>query len=206
MHEKIIVRGEKQLHESEKVLILLHGRGGSARDILTLTSYLNVSDFALLAPQATNSTWYPYSFMVPASDNQPWLDSALQWLREIVQDINGQGFPAENVFLAGFSQGACLMLEFAARNASRFGGIAAFTGGLIGDTIDPMNYKGDFDNTPVLITTGNPDPHVPLERVNESAALLKEMNADVTLTVFEGKPHNVSPDEINLANKIVFKS
>lgn len=204
MHQKNVLTGDKSVKEAEKVLIMIHGRGASAQDILSLATHLNVTDYALLAPQATNSTWYPYSFMVPAQQNQPWLDSALELIKELVRDIKEQGIPTANIYILGFSQGACLALEFGARNATRYGGIAAFTGGLIGDMIDPLNYSGDFNQTPVFIGTGDPDPHVPMERVNDSAAILREMNADVTLKVYSGKPHSVSQEEIELANQLVF--
>jgi phospholipase/carboxylesterase len=204
MHLKNIVSAGKPLKEAGKALILIHGRGAGAHDILSLTAHLNISDFALLAPQATNSTWYPHSFLVPVEQNQPWLGSALVLIKNLVQDINEHGIAAENIYILGFSQGACLALEFTARNATRYGGVIALTGGLIGKNIDRTNYYGDYDGTPVFIGTGNRDPHVPLERVNESAAILKEMNARVTLQVFEGKPHNVSQEEIEKVNKLFF--
>src|SRR3712207_235785 len=116
---------------------MVHGRGGSAEDILSLASYLNIHDYALLAPQATNNSWYPYSFLAPRSQNEPWLSSALSLLDDIVTDVLGHGMTRENIFLLGFSQGACLALEFAARKAGKWGGVIGFTGGLIGDKIEP---------------------------------------------------------------------
>jgi len=206
MHLKNIVTAGKPLKEAGKALIMLHGRGAGADDILSLAVHLNVTDFALLAPQATNSTWYPHSFLVPAEQNQPWLGSALVLVKDLVQDVKAQGIDTENIYLLGFSQGACLALEFTARFATRYGGVIALTGGLIGKDIDRTNYSGDFDGSPVFIGTGNRDPHVPLERVNESAGILEEMNARVTLQVYEGKPHNVSQEEIEEVNRIFFKT
>src|SRR5207302_9053904 len=148
MHKKNIITAGKQLSATSKVLIMLHGRGGSAEDILSLSSHLNVNDFSLIGPQATNNTWYPYSFLAPPSQNEPWLSSALQLLRELLDDLYSKGIASENIYFMGFSQGACLMLEFVTRNANKYGGVVAFTGGLIGDKIYNENYEGDFQNTP----------------------------------------------------------
>jgi phospholipase/carboxylesterase len=203
-HAKIVVAAGKNLKEANKVLIMIHGRGGTAEDILSLSAHFEVKDFALLAPQATGSTWYPYSFMAPPAQNEPWLSSALALLKEIVDDVIAQGIAKENVYFLGFSQGACLTLEFVTRNAARFGGVAAFTGGLIGDKIYPENYTGDFAGTPVFIGTSNPDMHVPVERVYASTNILKGMNAAVTEKVYDNMGHTISQDEIELANKLVF--
>lgn len=206
MHTKNILAAGKELNADTKVLILLHGRGGSAEDILSLASYLDVKDFTLLAPQATNNTWYPYSFMAPPAQNEPGLSSALQLLKDIVDDVYSRGIPSEHIYFTGFSQGACLTLEFVTRNATRYGGVAAFTGGLIGDKIYRENYKGDFQNTPVFIGTSNPDPHVPVERVYATVNILKEMNASVTEKVYSNMGHTISQDEIDTANKLVFQT
>ena len=192
MHKKNIQTGGKSLKEAEKVLIMIHGRGGGSQDILGLASHLNVADYALLAPEATNNTWYPYSFMAASEQNEPWISSALDLLRELVDEIMKQGINAENIYFLGFSQGACLTLEFVARNAEKYGGIVALTGGLIGDKIIQENYAGNFNGTPVFMGTGNPDSHVPLERVKESVDILEEMNAAVHLKVYNGRPHTIS--------------
>lgn len=205
MHRKNILTAGKSLKEAEKVLIMVHGRGANARDILGLASHLNVSGYALIGPEATNNTWYPHSFLANPEQNEPWLSSALDLLNEMVEDVKKQGVTAENIFFLGFSQGACLALEFVARNAQKFGGIAAFTGGLIGDKINRENYSGNFNGTPIFIGTGNPDPHVPIERVNESVGILEKMDAKVHLQVHEGRPHTISPDEIKEANRVIFK-
>jgi phospholipase/carboxylesterase len=204
MHTRNIITAGKELTKGSKVLIMLHGRGGSAEDILSLASYLDVNDFTLMAPQATNNTWYPYSFLAPPSQNEPWLSSALDALKELLDELNAKGISSENIFFLGFSQGACLTLEFVTRNANKYGGIVAFTGGLIGDKIYNQNYKGDFQNTPVFIGTSNPDPHVPVERVYATTNILKTMNADVTEKVYNNMGHTINQDEIDLANKIVF--
>jgi phospholipase/carboxylesterase len=204
-HKKTLVWSGKKPEEASKVLIMMHGRGANAEDILTLADHLNTKDFALLAPQATNNTWYPYSFMAPPASNEPWLSSALILLREIVDEVIAKGFTPDNIYILGFSQGACLALEYVARHATRYGGIIAFTGGLIGDEIYPENYKGDFAGTPVFIGTSDPDPHVPVARVNESAEILEKMNAVVTKRIYKNMGHTVNQDEISTANEIVFK-
>lgn len=205
MHKKNLVLRGKDVAQAEKVLILLHGRGASAEDILSLSAYLNVQDFALVAPQATNHTWYPYSFLVPAEQNEPWLSSALSLIKSITDDLLHSGKKQENIYFAGFSQGACLTLEFLARNAGKWGGGAAFTGGLIGQEINTSNYSGDFNQTSVFIGTSDPDMHVPVERVLESARLFEKMNADVQYKIYKNIGHTIIPDEIETANKMVFK-
>lgn len=200
-----IKTGGKSLNEAEKVLIMIHGRGGSAQDILSLSQHLNVKDYALLAPQATNGTWYPLSFIAPVENNEPWLSSAIATVAKTVQTALDAGIKAENIYFFGFSQGACLTLEFLARNAQKFGGAVAIIGGVIGEKINRENYKGDFEQTPVFLGTSNPDFHVPVERVYATANILKEMNADVTEKVYANFGHSINQEEIELANSIVFK-
>ena len=203
-HEKNIITARKPVTDAEKVLLMIHGRGGSAEDILSLAGHLRLKDFALLAPQATNQTWYPFSFMAPTVQNEPWLTSALSLLKEMLDDLMAQGVKAENIYLLGFSQGACLTLEFVARHARRYGGVIAFTGGLIGDKINPENYQGDFKGTPIFIGSSNPDPHVPVDRVKESTKILSSMNAEVTEKIYDGMGHTISQDEIDTVNQTIF--
>ena len=205
MHSKNIHAAGKPLHEADKALIMLHGRGATAEDILGLAPHLWVNNFALLAPQATYNTWYPKSFLAKQESNGPWLGSALALLKEVVADVTAQGIAKENIYFLGFSQGACLTLEFVARNAEKYGGIAAFTGGLIGHRIRPENYFGDFRETPIFLSSGNPDPHVPLQRVEESVCVLEKMNAKVRMKIYENRPHSISQNEIDLANELIFK-
>ena len=185
---------------------MLHGRGASAENILAMSAYLNINDFALLAPEATNSSWYPHSFLAAPLQNEPWLSSALFLIADLLSDINNQGIASENIYFLGFSQGACLTLEFVARNAIKYGGVVAFTGGLIGDKIYNENYKGNFNQTPIFIGTSNPDPHVPVERVNASADILQQMNASVTLRVYNNMGHTINKEEMELANSLVFNN
>lgn len=205
MHKKEIITAGKNIHDSTRALILIHGRGATAEDILGLGQELHTTDFALFAPQATNYTWYPYSFLAPVTQNEPWLSSAISVLGEIVNDINKQGIPSERIYIAGFSQGACLTLEFATRHAQKWGGIAAFTGGLIGDKLNLDNYKGDFQKTPIFIGSSNPDPHIPVERVQESTKVLRSLNADVIEKIYPNLGHTISYDEIAIANSHVFR-
>ena len=204
MHQKQIITAGQEWTKDRKVLIMIHGRGGSAEDILSLAAHLDVSEFTLLAPQATNNTWYPYSFLAPPAQNEPWLSSALALLKEVVDELTQKGTPTENIYFLGFSQGACLTLEFVTRHAHRYGGVVAFTGGLIGDKIYRDNYKGDFGGTPVFLGTSNPDPHVPVERVYATSNILKELKATVTEKVYAGMGHTINQDEIDNANRVVF--
>jgi phospholipase/carboxylesterase len=203
-HSKQISTGGAPAASAKAALIMLHGRGASATDIMRLAHEFNAMDMAIYAPQATNNSWYPYSFLAPVEENEPALSSALALVNEVVAQAIADGFSADNIYFMGFSQGACLTLEYITRNAKQYGGAVAFTGGLIGEEMNLNNYKGDFANTPVLITTGDPDPHVPLSRVEESVTILKSMNANVTLKVYKGRAHTISFDEIGLANQHVF--
>ena len=205
MHTKNIVAAGQPLTSESKVLILLHGRGATAEDILSLSHYLNVKDFALLAPQATNNSWYPQSFLAPPAQNEPWLSSALSIINEVVEDVLSKGVTEQQIYFAGFSQGACLTLEYITRNARQYGGAVAFTGGLVGDKLYTDNYAGDFQQTPVFIGTSDPDPHVPVHRVLASEAQLKKMNANVQAQVYPNMGHTINDDEIKRANELVFK-
>lgn len=202
-HSKQIVKAGTPVEQAQKAIIMLHGRGASAASIITLKDHLQLDGYAIFAPQATEHSWYPYSFMAPVSNNQPALDSALQVIDELINDIKNHGIAQEHIYFLGFSQGACLTLEYISRNAGRYGGIIAFTGGLIGEKLIESNYKGDFNQTPVLITTGDPDPHVPVGRVNESVAIIKKLNASVTLEIYKSRPHTITGEELALANSIL---
>src|SRR5690554_3956385 len=206
MHTYNISTGGKDISEAKKVLILLHGRGGNAQDILSLTNNLNTHDFALFAPQATNNTWYPYSFLAPPARNEPSLSSALKILSELLEFIKSKSIVSKNIYFGGFSQGACLTAEFVTRNAAKFGGVVLFTGGLIGDKINSQNYKGDFNGTPNFIGSGNPDTHVPVERVMETQKIMANMNAKVSVEIYNNRPHTISQDEIEKANKLIFEN
>lgn len=205
-HQKKVITAGRPVAETGKVIIFIHGRGASAESILSLSDYLDVTDFSLYAPQVTNNSWYPYSFMAPVEQNQPALDSALAILKDLVDSIVAQGISSKNVYLLGFSQGACLTAEFATRNAQQYGGLIIFTGGLIGQQINTSLYTGDFAGTPVLITTGDPDPHVPVGRVNETLKILEEKGAIVTSKIYPRRPHTILQEEIELAKTILSNS
>ncbi|TAN19510.1 MAG: phospholipase [Chitinophagaceae bacterium] len=203
MHKELIIEAGNK-NNPAKALIMLHGRGANAEDILSLAAYLTVKDYALYAPQATHNTWYPYSFMIEPAENEPWLSSALELVGKTVKKISGRGIYRDHIYFLGFSQGACLTLEYVARHAEKYGGIVAFTGGLIGDKIYAENYKGDFADTPVFIGTSEPDFHVPVGRVNETTDVLKSMGASVTEKIYENMGHTIIQDEIDMANNIIF--
>lgn len=203
MNTEIITDGVP-LNEAKKALIMIHGRGAGAHDILSIARHLQVEDFALVAPQADNRTWYPYSFLVPIAENEPSFSKSLDTIHQVVVAIQQNGIEKENIYFLGFSQGACLALEFTARNAAKYGGVVAFTGGLIGDKVYEEHYAGNFENTPIFIGTSDPDFHVPVERVNESEALLKKLGAAVTKKIYADMGHTISQDEIDLANQLVF--
>ncbi|QXV64812.1 dienelactone hydrolase family protein [Mucilaginibacter sp. 21P] len=205
-HSKQIITGGAAAAGANAAIIAIHGRGASANDIMRLVKEFKIENAAIYAPQATNNSWYPYSFLAPVVQNEPALSSALALIDETVKRAIADGVATENIYFSGFSQGACLSLEYVARNAKQYGGVIAFTGGLIGEELDVSNYKGDFKNTPVLISTGDPDQHVPLSRVEESVEVLKGLGAQVTLKVYPSRPHTVTYDEVKLANDLVFKS
>ena len=198
-----LLRRGAPLDRADYVMILLHGRGASAEDILSLGEILGGPEFAYLAPQAASDTWYPYSFLAPLEQNEPYLSSALARVESVVQLANSAGIPSDNVVLAGFSQGACLATEFVARHPRRYAGLIAFTGGLIGPPELDLAHPGDLAATPAFFASGDPDPHVPWQRVQQSAEALKHMNADVAIHRYPGMPHTVVPEEIELARQHV---
>jgi len=199
-----VVYAGKKLSQAQKVLIMIHGRGGSAEDILSIASSLNVADFALIAPQANDSSWYPLSFLSPRNENEPYLSSSLGVLAALTADLESQGFSKSQLYFLGFSQGACLLLDFTAAHAANYGGIVAFTGGVIGDHVDHRNYHGDFMGTPVFIGSSDPDFHVPVTRVKETTALFEGMGATVTEIIYENMGHTISHAEIVQVNKLIF--
>ncbi|WP_026464331.1 alpha/beta hydrolase [Adhaeribacter aquaticus] len=206
IHKTQIITQGRPLMESNKALIMIHGRGATAESILSLANNLPVADFSLFAPQATNHSWYPYSFMAPVEQNQPALESALERIDELVKSIQDQGISSENIFLLGFSQGACLTSEYATRYAQKFGGLLIFTGGLVGQQLTIDNYQGNFAGTPVLITTGDPDPHVPVSRVEETVSIMENKGAVVTKRIYKNRPHTITGEELALAKEILIKA
>ena len=188
------------LEEAEAALVLLHGRGATARSILGMGREVHREGLALLAPQAARNTWYPESFLAPGERNEPGRSSGLQAIANAVSRANEAGIPTERVMLLGFSQGACLASEFVARNPRRYGGLAVLSGGLIGDSVEAADYtsgnEGDLGGTPVFLGCSDVDPHIPAERVHETAAVLEELGGDVTTRIYEGMGHGVNEDEL----------
>jgi phospholipase/carboxylesterase len=199
-----IIRKGPAIQEADKVAILIHGRGASAASILSLADHLNLNGFALMAPEAEGNTWYPYSFMAPDQQNEPAFSKAIGMIDALVKDCLKEGIPSENIYFIGFSQGACLTLEYTAQNALQYGGVIAFTGGLIGQTLSKDKYKGDFAKTPIFIGSSERDMHVPLSRIEESVNLLKEMGADVKMMIFKDTQHTIRQEEIDWVNENIF--
>jgi phospholipase/carboxylesterase len=195
-----------ELPQAAAAVILLHGRGASAEDILGLASGMYDQRVTYLAPQAAGHQWYPKSFMAPIEQNEPWLSSALAKVMSVVQTAADAGLSLERIFLCGFSQGACLSSEFVARNAARYGGLIALTGGLIGPPDADLYHAGNLAGMPALFSSGDPDPHVPWSRVQASAEQFTAMGAEVHTQRFPGRPHTVLPQEIKAAREIVFRS
>lgn len=189
------------IEEARKAAILLHGRGASASSILSLRQYLNLEGFALLAPQAEGNTWYPYSFMAPDESNEQSLKSSLSIVDEAFQLALKHEIKPEQIYFIGFSQGACLSLEYSALHAQKLGGVIAFTGGLIGEKLESTKYSGDYESTPIFIGSSKRDFHVPAERILQSASLLEGMGAQIKTLLFEDGDHTIRQDEIDWVNK-----
>jgi phospholipase/carboxylesterase len=168
-----------------------------------LKKELSLEDFYVVAPQATYNTWYPHGFLVPVEENEPWLSSAMSLLNQLVADIINEGISAGSIFLLGFSQGACLALEFASRYAKNWGGVIAFTGGLIGSRLVPDFYEGDLSGSEVFIGNSDIDPHVPRSRSEESKRIMEALGALVTLKIYPNMAHTINGDELNEANNIL---
>ena len=191
------------LASAKSAMILLHGRGASAQDILELAPALQAPTMAFLAPQAAGHTWYPQSFLSPIESNEPGLSSALALLAAIESRVSEAGIPPEALFLLGFSQGACLVLEYAARNARRFGGVFGLSGGLIGPEGTRRDYRGDMDGTPIFLGCSDVDPHIPKERVLLSAEVFERLGASVTTRLYANMGHSVSDDEIETVRSMI---
>jgi predicted esterase len=184
-------------------MIMVHGRGATADDILSLSHELRVPGVAYLAPQAAGYTWYPYGFLSPIAQNEPGISSALAAIADVLATIERAGIPTERTMLLGFSQGACLTLEFTARHPRRYGAVMGLTGGLIGPPGTPRDYPGELSGTPVFLGTSDPDPHVPFERVRETEAVLTRMGAVVELRRYSGMPHTVNEDELDACRELL---
>ena len=197
-----VLMGGAPLDSASGGLIAIHGRGGGAEDIMALAREAAPPRITILAPQAAGNTWYPYRFLEPTERNEPYLSSALRIGADLIAQLGEQGIPSERVALLGFSQGACLALEAAARNAQRYAGVIGFSGGLIGPPGTAFEFPGSLDRTPVFIGSSDVDPHIPKERVEESAAALQRLGAAVDVRLYPGMGHTVNRDELEAAQSI----
>ena len=188
--------------EAESAVVLIHGRGDSARGILALAPELHAPQTAFLAPQALGFSWYPNSFLSEIEPNEPWLSSALDRVEAAVTAV-ATVIPRERVVLMGFSQGACLALEFAARNTRRYGGVVAFSGGLIGPEGTPRDYPGSLEGTPVFLGCSDVDAHIPVGRVHESAHVMNVLGGEVEERIYPGMGHTINGEEIAWASQLL---
>src|SRR5215208_7768815 len=198
-----VLMGGAQFETATGALIAIHGRGAGAADIIALGEEVAPPNVTILAPQAAGNTWYPYSFLEKTERNEPYLSSALRIVADLIAQLGEQGIPAERVALLGFSQGACLALEAAARNAQRYAGVIGFSGGLIGPPGTAFEFPGSLEGTPVFIGSSDVDPHIPKERVEESAAALERLGAVVDVRLYPGMGHTVNRDELEAARSIL---
>lgn len=195
-----------KLDEASAAFILLHGRGATAEDILSLSTYLDFPGLAYLAPQAEGYTWYPNRFIVPVEQNEPYLSAALSKLDAVVKQVESNTIPVEKIFIGGFSQGACLASEYVIRNPRRYGGLVVFSGGYIGPMDVRRQAVGDLNGMPAFLGCSDMDPHIPLQRVKETTALLEAMGAKVAEKIYPNMEHTIIDDEIEQARQIISES
>jgi predicted esterase len=198
-----VLSAGRPLGSGRAAMIMVHGRNAGPENILELARLVPHPDFSFLAPSAAGGTWYPLSFMAETARNEPGLSSGLAVLLELVRTIEARGVPRRRIILLGFSQGACLSSEFAVRNAARFGGVVALSGGLIGPPGTVWNYPGRFEGTPVFLGCSDVDGHIPKARVDESAAVFSAMGATVTERIYPGMGHQVSEDELEFVREMM---
>lgn len=198
-----VVRAGAPLEAARAAAVLIHGRGATAEGMLALGGAFGAKDVALIAPQAPARSWYPQSFLAPLAENEPHLSQALGIVGETVDALAGQGLGPERVILIGFSQGACLALEYAARTARRYGGVAGLSGGLIGPPGTPRAYPGSLGGTPVFLGCSDVDAHIPEARVHESADVLTALGGTVTMRIYPGMAHTIVDDEIRHVRSLI---
>lgn len=191
------------LNQARAAMILIHGRGARADNILEITRELPQAGLAFLAPQAAGNVWYPNRFIAPLADNEPWLSSALARVESVLAQVTQAGIPPERTLLLGFSQGACLTLEFAARHAQHYGGVVGLSGGLIGPEGTPRTYPGSLAGTPVFLGCSDVDFHIPKELVNEAAEVLQRLGGNVTKRLYPNHDHSINQDEIEFVQAML---
>jgi phospholipase/carboxylesterase len=200
--QPILMAGQP-LDRAAAAMVLLHGRGATAEGILLLADELPHPGFVYLAPQAAHNSWYPLSFLAPIERNEPYLSSALSTISAVLERLVGAGIPREKTVLLGFSQGACLALEFAARNARRYGAVVGLSGGLVGPDGTPRDYPGSFSDTPVFLGCSDRDPHIPKGRVIESANVFERLGAVVTTRLYPNLGHTINQDELDVVQSLM---
>ncbi len=201
-----ILYGGEKLEDAKFAMILIHGRGGTASSMMSLVDELNLKDTIVIAPQADNFTWYPYRFIEKREVNEPGISSGLKLIDSIIGELNERGISTENIFLLGFSQGACLTLDYAARHPRKYAGVFVLSGGLIGDKLNSNDYGGSLDRTPVFFGCSDNDFHIPETRVHESAEIMKNLNADVEVRIYKNMGHTINRDEIEIIKKMIHYS
>jgi len=195
-HGQRVLQAGEPLTAARAAMVLLHGRGATAEDIMTLAAEVERPGWAYLAPQASGNAWYPNPFTAPLESNEPYLSAALDMVSKLVERVEAH-VPAQRIILLGFSQGACLTLEWAARNARRYGAVVGLSGGLIGPDGTPRDYPGTFDATPLFLGCSDVDPHIAMHRVVEAGEVYKRMGADVAVRFYPGMAHTVSVEELD---------
>ncbi len=198
-----VVTGGEQAANAEIAMILIHGRGASAQSMMLFSREFTRDDIHYRALQAKGHSWYPHSFMAKKEMNEPGISSGLQAIHDQLTAVGEKGIPPEKVVLLGFSQGACLTTEFAARHPRRYGAVIGLSGGLIGQSVDRDNYSGSLQETPVFLGCSDRDPHIPKERVDETAKIFEQLEATVDKQIYKGMGHTVNKDEINSINTIL---
>jgi predicted esterase len=200
--QPVLTTGEP-FDRAHAAMVMVHGRGASAESILTLADEFDRSGFACLAPQAAEGTWYPNRFLAPTASNEPWLSSALAAVEQAVAKVVAAGIPHERLIILGFSQGACLALEYAARHARRYGGIVGLSGGLIGTDDEPRHDSGHFAGTPIFLGCSEVDFHIPQQRVQHAAEMLRALGGHVTMRLYPNMDHTVNQDEIEFVRNMM---
>jgi phospholipase/carboxylesterase len=198
-----VIQSGAELDVAKAVMIMIHGRGAMAENILSLTAEFNIDGVAYLAPQAKGNTWYPFSFLYPVEKNEPGISSGLTLIDSIVNMVLQKGFTSEQIYLLGFSQGACLSLEYVAQNPKKFGGVFGLSGGLIGPALNSLSYDGNLGGVEVFLGCSDVDPHIPLERVHQTEEIFKKLGANVTKRIYKGMAHTVNQDEIDFITALV---